>query len=399
MEQIIIKAVKSAPNAISSAASEPVRGTEVKVLRAVSIVVLGIILCLGLWPFHSPRNRVTWIKNADGLFFGRTGTVLSLGSSYAPNSDDFARRSVEAWVLPEPWHGFSFLSFYNPGQSLTLSLRESDTDFELTGYVVKPDRTWEQAQLYVDEAFRGRALVFVAVTSGADGVSMYVNGIMAKHAPAMRIARGAFEGRIILGDAPLHPDGWRGDIRGVAIYNTELSRAQILSHYKSWERSGRPDVTGTERIADLYLMRESGGNTVHDEVRSGTDLVIPRDYRVVDKVALEPIWKEFEVSPSYGRSAIKNIIGFIPFGFCFYLLLVTCHWRRSLPATILSGFLVSLSIEVLQIFLPTRDSGTTDLVTNTIGTWIGAEVCRFVSPDRILRYVRGLTAHLRVGNP
>jgi hypothetical protein len=388
----IIKAVKSAPNGISSPASEHASPIEVKLLGGASIAVLGIILCLGLWPFHSPRNQVSWIKNADGLAFKRYGTVFSLGSISATNSDDFARRSVEAWVRPEPWHSFSFLSFYDPDESLTLSMRQSDVDFELTGFVLNSGREPEQAKLYVDKAFHRRAAVFVAVTSGAEGIGVYLNGVLARRAPGLRIVRGAFEGRLILGDAPINPDGWRGDIRGVAVYNTTLSNAQIVTHYRSWKNTGRPNVTDAERIAALYLMREGAGNTVHDETRPGTDLVIPRDYTVIDKIALEPIWKEFEVSSSYARAAMKNIVGFMPLGFCFYGFLVACQWKRPLLATILSGFFVSLTIEVLQAFLPTRDSGTTDLVTNTLGTWTGAEICRFSDISRLLRYLRGTHA-------
>jgi glycopeptide antibiotics resistance protein len=93
---------------------------------------------------------------------------------------------------------------------------------------------------------------------------------------------------------------------------------------------------------------------------------------VIDKVSLEPFWKEFDLSEGYWSGNLKNVVGFVPFGFCFYAYFAVARRpRRAALLTLIWGALVSLTIEVLQAALPTRDSGTTDLITNTLGTWVG----------------------------
>jgi len=176
----------------------------------------------------------------------------------------------------------------------------------------------------------------------------------------------------VLGDSPGQPNSWSGELLGLAIYRGQLTAPQVFRNYAAWKQTGRPEIAEDERNIALYLFDESTGDVVRDKARSGVDLYIPAKYKVMDKIALEPFWTEFNMSWSFWDGVLKNIVGFIPFGFCFYAYLVAIlPVKRATLVTIALGTAVSLTIEILQAFLPTRDSGTTDLITNTLGAWVG----------------------------
>jgi VanZ family protein len=141
--------------------------------------------------------------------------------------------------------------------------------------------------------------------------------------------------------------------------------------------SERPDVSALDGATALYLFKEDAGNTVHNQVDSTTGLVIPERFFVLHEPFLERPWNEYHPGWNYWKDIGVNIGGFIPFGFLFYAYFLLVH-RIEHPAavTVACGFAVSLTIEVLQAFLPTRNSGMTDLITNSIGTAIGVIVFR-----------------------
>ena len=74
-----------------------------------------------------------------------------------------------------------------------------------------------------------------------------------------------------------------------------------------------------------------------------------------------------------------NILAYLPFGF---LLAYMMRDHRSVPRVMflstLSGLVMSLSMEYAQMYLPTRVSSNTDLISNVLGTFIGAIIALII---------------------
>lgn len=350
-----------------------------KILDAVCIAVLCTILTLGLWPFHTPKNDVTWLGERNGLRFGRYGTVISSGASEMASSlRDELIGSVEIWLQPgRIWDSGTFLAFSVPEDLSRFSLHQSQTDLRVQAAILDDQNRRRAVGFYVDDVFRRTGPAFITVTSGTKGIAVYIDSVLAKRAPQFRLPADQFTGRIVLGGSPGQEDSWTGRLLGFAIYDRELTQPQLLRHYETWTQTGRPDLTRDDGNVALYLFDEHAGNVVHNHVDSGVDLTIPEKYVVLDQIFLEPFWKEFSMSQSYWSAALKNIVGFIPLGFCFCACLsVARRVKRVVLTTILLGALVSLTIEILQAYFPTRDSGMTDIFTNTLGTGVGVALFR-----------------------
>lgn len=87
-------------------------------------------------------------------------------------------------------------------------------------------------------------------------------------------------------------------------------------------------------------------------------------------INLIPLWDITNGAGAYLINSGLNILLFIPLGFILPLL-----WKefRSRRAMCLTGFLLSLGIELAQL-LNYRVSDVDDLIMNTLGTWLGYEL-------------------------
>ncbi len=361
-------------------------------LGLLCIASLSGILVAGLWPFHAPNNQVAWLKDRNGLRFGEYGTVMSTGA-LAGSPSDPQPCSIELWLEAAGDNGGAIVSFYAPDNPLQFSVNQSHTDLVLQSRRASSTGRAQVQGIYVNDVFQQARSAFVTITSGLQGTavyvdgkrplfvtvasserrsSVYVNGTVPRTDRGFQLMPCDCTGRFIVGDSPRPHGAWSGQVMGLAIYASELAAPTVRRHYDTWTKIGRPDITEHDQTRALYPFDELSGHIVHNRAGTGIDLFIPPAYTVLDKAFLHADWDEFSMSWGYWMNNLKNVAGFVPLGlsFCAYFALIRKSKRAGF-ATIILGAAVSLTIEVLQGYLPTRDSGTTDLITNTLGTWLG----------------------------
>ena len=338
-------------------------------LEPVCGCILSGILVAGLWPFHAPRNEVTWSHAGNGLSFGKHGSIVSTGS-FNHSRLQPGNCSIEIWLEPHRVdYAGTILAFYWPAtRETTFSLRQSLSDLKLEGII--QDGSARKARMFV-EVFSSLKPIFVTVSSGDSGMAVYVDGALVRKSSRLRIPSSALSDGLVIGNAPSTADSWSGQLKGLAVYDRELPPFEVSQHFSNW-KNGLPPAGNGASIA-TYRFDEGKGNVVHGQGTSAPDLLIPDRFFVLNQQFLERPWDEFRPDWHYWEDVAVNIGGFIPLGFFFGAYFsATRRIKRAIWLTIGMGFVVSLTIEVLQSFLPTRDSGMTDLFTNTLGTALGA---------------------------
>jgi len=356
-----------------------------KVLRLLCASVLIAILTAGLWPFHAPKNQVEWLS--DGLHFGKYGVILSPEPLRVAGLEPGTSCSVEIWLQPDIVDiGGTILAFYAPGnRNVPLSVHQSLGDLLLRRETVRPRGA--KAKWYIENAFHKNKQLFVAISSNRQGTAVYLNDALVRMSPRFGLSSKDLSGQLVVGSHPVAGDGWRGRLKGLAIFTRELSAGEVLHDYEAWITNQPAEIKNEGPVA-LYLFDEGKGTLVHNRMNPSTDLHIPERYSVLHKAFLQPPWDDFDPSWGYCQNVLINIGGFIPLGFLFCAYFASVRrLNRALLATVVLGGVVSLAIEVLQGFLPTRDSGTTDIITNTLGTGIGAMLYSCDSVQAVLATV------------
>jgi len=294
----------------------PRYGVQKKVLGLLCVSVLVIILIAGLWPFHAPKNQVGWLTNGKGLHFGNHGVILDPDRFSLAGSKIGISWSVEIWLQPDHSDiGGTILAFYTPeNRNSAFSVYQSIDDLFLLRMTVDRQRRAE-TKFYIEHVFRKNKHLFVTITSNSQGTAVYVNGALVRTSPRFGLSSKDLTGQLVVGNDPLADNGWQGQLKGLAIYNRELTAAEVLHDYDAWT-TNQEEIKNEGPVA-LYLFNEGMGNVVYNQMNSGADLHIPEDYFVLHAPFLKLPWDEFNPSWGYCKDVLINICGFVPLGFFF----------------------------------------------------------------------------------
>ena len=358
-----------------------------RVLASLCGLVLCGILIAGLWPFHAPRNNVSWLTEGNGLALGPHGSMVSRGEFEASESDADSACSIELWLRPALVAGSgTIFAFYQPSNfKVSVALRQSLSDL-----LIEVDRqNGGHSHVYLPRILLSRTPQFITITSGTQGTVAYVNGREFERFRSYRLREADLTGQLLVGNAPTGTQEWSGQLLALAVYRQELTPQEILRHYENWTTHQVSGLAEGGHAVAVYPFSEGAGAVAHNQIDRATDLLIPKKFFVVHERFLTRPWHEYYPGWSYWKDVAINIFGFVPFGFffCAYFHLVRTT-SRAVLVTVMVGFVVSLTIEIVQAFLPTRDSGLTDVITNTFGTAAGAILYQYASGWALALFAR-----------
>jgi VanZ like family len=349
--------------------------------KTSALACLVILLCFayaGLFPFRAPPNGASWLSGENGIHIGGEGVLWS-DRPIAPNESPQSGCSIELSFQADFNRGAStILDFYrvNPlrqlivreyGNSRLQILQSEESDFSL---------------LEIEHSFFPGHRTLLTISSGAGATSVYLDGLLIKTSRQVQILNSDCSGQLTLGAAAISYNNWNGTLYGLAIYHSILTESQVQRHYDAWTTQAESTLLATDNTAAIYLFDERSGSIVHNQFKKNPDLLIPQRFRIPGHPLLESPWALIRSSEIGWKDVTINVVGFIPFGFfLFSFLLATPSGRHPAVATIVLGAGVSLTIEFLQWYLPTRDSSTIDVVTNVLGTALGVGLHRFLFGD------------------
>ena len=92
--------------------------------------------------------------------------------------------------------------------------------------------------------------------SVAAGTAIYADGALVKSSK-LRFSSQELTGQIVIGNAPATTYNWSGQLKGLAIYDRELTADEVSQHYENWTKDKQATSLGV-RVLLRFIFSMKG---------------------------------------------------------------------------------------------------------------------------------------------
>jgi hypothetical protein len=326
------------------------------------------------------KNEVSWLENENGVRFGKFGIIFSTKpkASASISLREFTIETGIKILKNHPNSSPTILALWNdksPDWFQLLQWKKHVIAQKITGYFFKDKIEDIGAALELNKPH------LITITSNnVEGTTLYIDGEKKSNSSTLLLcSENILFNRIVLGNSPSAQDPWSGEVYSFSLANCFYNENDVRERYFQWAKTKTPPVSNN--LLAFYPFDEHNGEIIHDGSGKMGDLILPHIVQIPQKKILSMPWRDFRIDRSNVLDIIINFFGFMPFGSILYAFLFALNGFAGrhgiLLIVIISGALMSLTIELAQVFIPTRDSQLTDLFFNILGTLVGAIAMKY----------------------
>ena len=331
-------------------------------------------------------NNAKWVKYRNGVEFDQRGQIISKGSTHGlyemlTKGDGLA---LEVWVKP-----FNTIQD-GPARILSYSIDPFMRNFTLAqskdNLVMRlrteiTDLNGERPHIEISGIFESNKVYHIIINYNFVRECVFING---KKRKCDALIKGNFSNwdssfKLVIGNEATGDRPWLGEIYYVAIFDKALNSREIKLRYQTGLQntmcSNVAQMTNGTIPVVCYLFNEKEGNKVLDAGLSPYKF----NLHIPDKLPATPFLNLPSLRDLHNSfftiDGLLNILGFIPLGFLLHRLIkLRLFSFQAISTVLIIGLSISLGCEILQHFLPSRDSSFLDVLTNMFGLSLGITI-------------------------
>lgn len=335
-----------------------------------------VILFFGLKPKgYRFINQVKWKKQCNGIVFSNLGMIYSqktLGSLGITDSI-----TIIADLKPaSDSQCFRFLTVIDSLGNEQFFVSQWKKNMFIALYCAGKD---QPVKVDISDAISEDTVRRVAFGIGCGTLwigSSHIKKVNLKEIPGFQPH---FEkSTLLVGCSPSGTIPWSGELHRLSLSGNCFIHSEngVSNTFSAGEAVFDTMCTYSDAT---FTFDERSGNRITNRCSAEWDLCIPLFPRIVQYDWFKPLTKNSFSLSKYGSLSeifdpIINFLGFIPFGAVICLLVI--DFRKSVWTavfyTTIAAIVTSTSIELVQVFIPTRVSQMLDILLNVSGTCSGA---------------------------